>query len=448
MKKLIIDVQNIHENPKDVFEDTLHEDLVALLPVEEYDDMEVKGMEIVLEQLAEEIESELAENDKVADVAENLGDIADALDNSGNDRITPTEAQLIASSANMAVAGTDGDAADLAPALEAFKDKTIAIEQLRQKQKIAYESIADSIKNVIDKINGFIKNLFSFASKMESRINSIKSLVESLDQKKNVTVNIRKNFFFKKNGTDYVGSAKEYKELLEKSVTFFDSFSTLAIRSVTDFTDSYKNFYKTLPGSEATFEEASRLYELYMATSKEITKLPGMKERKLLANKTKSYISDFYLGGTAIRATIYDDVPVNEDNIPEMKNAISKTNIIFARWSDSGSKQDTSKVISFEVNKKYLQDLISQSEKALQIFKRFLDKTYKSNVFWSTIDGLKIEWNGKLMSLHTLIVNRGTNHTIMYISYAREFSKLLTSAPLDLVEKLAKNKAWTAEASE
>lgn len=422
----------------------MHEDLVALIGEDEYDDMEVKGMEIVLEQIAEEISTELAENDRVADVAENLGDVADVLENSGNDQITPTEAQLIATNANMAVAGTDGDAADIAPALEAFKDKSLAIEQLRAKQQIAIEGIADSLQNVVDKIGSFIKGLFSFAHRIEGRIKEIKEKIASLDAKPNkeITTKIKKTVFLKKNESEYVSSADEYKTVLEKSISFFDSFSTLAIKSVTDFSNSYKNYYKTIPGSKATFKEASRLYTLYMDTTKQIVKLPGMKKIDSMLSNVQKYRSEYLLGGAAIVAQTYGDVEVKEENIPEMKNAIAATGVVFYRWIATGLNKTEDKTIDFTVNKKYLTDIVAQAEKALDIFKKFLDKAYKSNANWSAVDGLKVEWNGKLMSLHTLIVNRGTNHTNIFISYAREYSKVLVDAPLSLVEKLAKAKEW------
>lgn len=449
-KKLIIDLESLNEDPKKVFEDSMHEDLVALIGEDEYDDMEVKGMEIVLEQIAEEISTELAENDRVADVAENLSDVADVLENSGNDQITPTEAQLIATNANMAVAGTDGDAADIAPALEAFKDKSLAIEQLRMKQQVAIEGIMDSIKNVTQKIGSYIKGLFSFAAKMENRIKGLKSKVAELDSKPNkeITTKLNKFYALKKNESEFVGSAEEYKSLLTKTVTFFDSFSTLVIKSVTNFTNSYKNYYKTLPGTDATFKEASRLYTLYMDTSKEIVNLPGIKEIPTRDSKVKKYRSEYLLGGAAVDAQIYKDVPVSEENIPEMKNAVANTGVKFKQWNAKDISKSKDKTIDFKVNKNYLIDIIAQAEKALGIFKRFLDGAYKWNSNWSMLDGAKVASASKFLSLHTQIVNKGTNHTNFYISYARAYAKVLTDYPLDVVQKLANAKEWDKAAAE
>lgn len=89
-----------------------------------------------------------------------------------------------------------------------------------------------------------------------------------------------------------------------------------------------------------------------------------------------------------------------------------------------------------------------QAEKALGIFKRFLDGAYKWNSNWSMLDGAKLASASKFLSLHTQIVNKGTNHTNFYISYARAYAKVLTDYPLDVVQKLANAKEWDKAAAE
>lgn len=457
MKKLVIDLQNIYEKPEDVFEDTMHEDLVALLPVDEYDDMEVKGMEIVLEQLAEEITSELAENDKVVDVAENLGDIADALDNSGNDNITPTEAQLVATSANMAVAGTDSDAADLAPALEAFKDKTIAIEQLRQKQEIAYESIRVSLEGIGDKIAIFIKGLFSFVAQQETRIKYIQKLVDKSDSETK-TIRVRKSRFLQKTDDEYVSSAEEYLEEFTKAVNFYKGFSESVVKAVINFGHFITKYFTTLPGTDGTFKEASRLYSEYMTMANTVAKLPGMQQgvpdgSTLYDDEDVDLYFINLIGGMQVVAYNTDvKTEITPENKSELKDNIVNSGILM----DSGAtgwtqfknvfKKGDDRYIEFQVSKEYLNKLLDLSRESLRIYKNYLNAAYKNQMEWQKIfnnytyknpDGKQVLEIKFLTSFHTLILNRAFNFLNGAVLTSQMFSAELVKMPLSIIEKMA-----------
>lgn len=449
MKKLIINMENL--DPKKVFEDTYHEDLVKLMDLEagEYDDMEVKGMEINLEQMAEDIEASIAENEKVSDVADSLSDTADVLEASESDTISPTEAQLMAISANMGVAGTQSDASDLAPSMEGFRDKLVAIEQLRMKNQIANEGIVDSVKAIGEKLSGLIAGLFSLVTKLETRIKSVKSQIQALSTKKQkeVTVKVKNSVFLRSGEGKYVKGAEEYLSLLTETVAFYDGFSKAAIKSVNIFGDSYSRMFGTI-GKKKDFETSAGLYKLYMESVKEVSKLPGMKKVAFKdSTDRKVYISKTLLGCAEVQAIVVDDVEVKEENMAELKAAVYNTNMSIGRWwGVNPDEEDKDYKITFKVNQQYLNDVLKQSEIALSIFKRFLNETYKANNK-KLKSNIKVEYTNKIASFHNLVISHGLNNNNLYISYAKRYSQLLTTSSLDLIEKLVKDKAWDTEAA-
>lgn len=401
-----------------------------------------------LEEIEEQINSEISENDKVLDIADNLYDVADAVENSGQAELNTTEKQLIASSVNMAVAGTGEDATGIAPSMEAFSDKTIMVSQLRQKHNVAIEGIVDSFQKIIEGFSDFIVRMFSFTAKIEYKLKNVKKELAGLKTAKNTKVSIqfKKSTYLKKNITEYVTDTDDYISTLKQTTAFFSKFAPLAERSISSFKGSILKYWTTLPGSEATFNAAAGLYNSYMKDYIDSTiSLPGMKKVDSLLAHVDSYRSQDLLGGSFVLVNKYNKpAEASEDNIPEMKNTISNSIVFFNRWMELVKSKNSSESnkIKFDLTIKDLETIISEVEKNLATFKLFLNSSYKSFKTSSILAGPKMEWNGRLMSLHTLIVNKGINNAIVYSSYARAYSKVLCSAPLAIVEKAVSSSKW------
>lgn len=405
-----------------------------------------------VEQLHDSLVSELQENEKVADIAENFSDMADTVEASPNSDLSDTEKQLVASSVNMAVSGTDEDACDIAPSMESFADKALLISELRKKHQIATEGIADSFQKVFTKFAEFIKGVFSFASKIEYKLRDAKKTVASLkaSKQKEIEIPFRQSTYLKKNMTEYASTYDEYLATLKKSVEFFGKFAPIAVKSVGDFKGSLFEFWTTVPGSEKTFEAASKLYNSYINEFVDNTKnLPGMKEVDSTIPHVKKYSSEPLLGGFSVFVADYTErAEAKEDNIVEMKNTINNSYVIFSKEYlpiiNTKNTEDSNKLI-YTVDIKSLEETLSEVEKALKTFKVFLNESYKSFTSIAAFKGIKMEWNGKLLSLHNFIINRGINNANFYVGYAREYSKILCSAPLDVVNKIASSSKWERE---
>jgi hypothetical protein len=407
---------------------------------------------VAVEQLQDSLVSEIQENEKVADIAENFSDMADTVEASPNSDLSDTEKQLVASSINMAVSGTDEDARDIAPSMESFADKALLISELRKKHQIATEGIADSFQKVFTKFAEFIKGVFSFASKIEYKLRDAKKTVASLkaSKQKQIEIQFTKSSYLKKNMTEYATTYDEYLATLKRSVEFFGKFAPSAVKSVGDFKGSIFEFWTTVPGSEKTFEAASKLYNSYINEFVDNTKnLPGMKEIHSDIPHIKKYSSEPLLGGFSVYVADYTErAEAKEDNVVEMKNTINNSYVIFSRdylpIINTKNTNDNGK-LTYTVEIKFLEETLSEVEKALKVFKVFLNESYKSFTTIAAFKGIRWEWNGKLLSLHNFIINRGINNANFYVGYAREYSKILCSAPLDVVNKIASSSKWERE---
>lgn len=430
------------------------EALITSIEPEENDvqSCEVGSYSPAIEEMQEALNDELQENDKVSDIAETLHDIADTIEDSPSEELTETEKQLIVSSANMAVSGTDEDASLIAPSLESFADKAMIISELRKKHQIANEGIADSFQQIFTKFAEFIKGLFSFTAKIEYRLRDAKKAVASLKaaKQKQIEIQFKKSPYLLKNMTEYVSSYEEYLETLKSTVEFFGKFAPLASNSVGDFKGAIFEYWTTVPGSEKTFEAAAGLYKKYIENFVEGTKkLPGMKKVDSKIPHVDMYSSIPLLGGFSVYVADYNQrAEAHEDNIIEMKNTINNSYVVFSKDYlplINGKNSVDSNKVGFTVDIKMLEDTLSEVEKALKVFKVFLNDAYKSFTKVAAVRNIKMEWNGKLLSLHSFIINRGINNSNFYVGYAKQYSKILCFAPLDVVNKITSSSKWERE---
>lgn len=448
MKK--IDLKNLSLEEQDLDENEIHPDLVEAATddsSEELNDIDMSDLEVGLEELSEEINIELQTNARALDVSDNLMDVASIVENSSASEISDTEKQLVAASVNMAVAGTDEDANELAPSMESFQDKVLLISELRNKCSIANESIMESIKSVFSKLADFLKGLFNFAARMEASLKETKAKVAKLSnlETKEVTVFFRNAPYLIKNAAEYVSGVGEYKALLKKTNKFYATFAPLAVNSVADFNGSVSGYFKTLFKPNDTFDEASKLYNSYINNFvKNVITLPGMLKVNNGDVFTNHYISEPMIGGTYVKASAYiKTAEANPDNISEMKNTITNSGVTIYRYKDKNKNvtKNDKKFVTFTATVEDLNQIITESEKALATFKVFINKSYRVFKAVAALEGSKFEMN-KWSSLHTLIVNRGINNCNNLVAYASKFSKVLTKEPLAVVNRIASSSKW------
>jgi hypothetical protein len=95
---------------------------------------------------------------EIHNALEDLAEIASTIDTP-----TPREVALFQTAANMAVAGTDNEATDILPAMEAFKP--LALEGFTDKIKESIKKIIQYFKDMWNKFSDWIKSLFTKKTK-------------------------------------------------------------------------------------------------------------------------------------------------------------------------------------------------------------------------------------------------------------------------------------------
>lgn len=129
-------------------------------------------------QDAADAEAEIAAAERTLDVSEALEDLAAVSD--GIEEATPTEAALIDTTAQMAVAGTDIQPEEIVPAMEGYVGRRIATEDLRDRAKTIWEAIKRMLKSIWEKIEGFFYKIFGRVPKLRRTIEGLKKKLEDM----------------------------------------------------------------------------------------------------------------------------------------------------------------------------------------------------------------------------------------------------------------------------
>jgi len=140
--------------------------------------------DLVVEATAEgaAIDTELNEVDRMADMSDALEDLAVVADGiageNGDGEATQTEAALMDTVANAAVAGTDVDASEIVPAMESHGGKRrYAAESIRERARAIWEAIKKILKQVWEKITSFMYKIFGTIPTLRRRVEDLKKRV-------------------------------------------------------------------------------------------------------------------------------------------------------------------------------------------------------------------------------------------------------------------------------
>lgn len=134
--------------------------------------------DLQIQQGQDGLASDIKDLDRAEDISEALEDLAMIASNI--DEMTPERVALFQTAANMAVAGTNVDAASILPSMEALKDKTMAMEGFFDTIKTVLSNIGKAIMVLIEKIIDFVKGIFSATVRYTNKLKNLKEKIKEL----------------------------------------------------------------------------------------------------------------------------------------------------------------------------------------------------------------------------------------------------------------------------
>lgn len=118
---------------------------------------------------------DVAEATRVEDISDNLLNIADDAENI--EELTPQQAALIDTAAEMAVAGTDEDPDMVIPSMEQYIGKRVSVEGLRETAKTIWENIRNFVISLWKRVVAMFQQLFSVMPRQQARIKALREAI-------------------------------------------------------------------------------------------------------------------------------------------------------------------------------------------------------------------------------------------------------------------------------
>ncbi len=394
---------------------------------------------VAIEEALNEIADELGDNDRVLEVVDGLEDVQAIVENTPDGETV--DIPMLQTAANMAVAGTDADAQDIIPALEAFKDKQLAVEAIGEKIKGALSSVVESIKNIGSKGLELVKSIFSVVKYLEDGIKSRASKIGSINS--NVSFTVPSSRYFQKNKDSYVADGKDYIASLSEASKFYTAFSTSTSKLFAAFDGSIFEWYTTI-GADA--KKANE--KLYNAVVKDfgqgLKSLPGVTETS--SNKsTQTFNSPVMLGGVSLTTTLPRHVIDFGGKTSEIKATINETQYKFGKDYIFHNKSNRS--IDFNLSKNDLNTIVKLSSTLLQDVKKFLDASAKSFKVFATLNAGSNPFGGiksiqgqnvletGIFGVGLLLINKGQNAATSYLSFTRAYGENLIRSAFIVLDK-------------
>lgn len=173
------------------------------------------------------VNADMAQVERISDMSDALEDLAVVTDGMGEDGPSDTEAALVDTMANMAVAGTDVEATEIVPAMESFGGRKLrySSESIRDRAKAIWESIRKFLKQIWDKITSFFYKIFGTIPALRRRLEALKKSIDDNSRRviedKKITISTSVSALsvdykqpkngeeLKKNFTTFVNEAKD-----------------------------------------------------------------------------------------------------------------------------------------------------------------------------------------------------------------------------------------------
>lgn len=141
---------------------------------------EAEVMEETAISQSEELTEEVAEANRMLDVADSMEDLAVVTEPIVE--ATPAETQLVQIAGDMAVAGSDEvTAEDLVPATESFVGRRIASEAFMDKAREIWERIKQWLKEVWAKVEKFFYNIFGTIPRAKKKLEALEKRIEDIE---------------------------------------------------------------------------------------------------------------------------------------------------------------------------------------------------------------------------------------------------------------------------
>lgn len=125
--------------------------------------------------LHNQVQAGLDEAVRVEDVSNNILDISDTVE--GVSELTPQQAALIDTAAEMAVAGTDTNPDVVIPSMECYIGTKLSVEGFRETAANVWRQIREFVEQLIEQIKQALKNFFSALPRQLQRIKMLRQLV-------------------------------------------------------------------------------------------------------------------------------------------------------------------------------------------------------------------------------------------------------------------------------
>lgn len=339
------------------------------------DDTQAEIEEILsIESLGEEISNEIAESNRVEEVADNLLDLSTIVERI--EHPSETDIALIQTTANMAVAGTDVAAQAILPAMESFTDMGVAAEGIGEKAAAAYNSLRESAAGLAQKVGQFIKKIFSTLSYKEQKLGELKNRVNALPNGAVGSFPMRHTTWFVTDDEEGITDIKDFIGAAKSAVGMYSHYSDAWLGLVTTFQGTVLKSAKRAVGRGGEDMQLGAYGDAWLnGFLGKMSKLKGMQKTDHATKPgVTTYASPAYLGADRIIVNIPSDNSVTASGI-DVVNTI--------KFKQVAKKTAWANRVTFTTTKSELKQLVGMAETQLLNMKKFLDANYKSAQKWN-----------------------------------------------------------------
>ena len=316
---------------------------------------------LAVEELSEEIANDQADVERSIEVADGLEDVATIAENI--DQPSPTDIALIQTAANMAVAGTDGDATELVPAAESITSGKALAADLRERIGYAQEGIMDSFKAIGEKLGTLGERIREKFTSFLGRLASVRNAINSSEKTK-FTVKIKEGDFSVAKGVK-ISSAAELTKAVNQTMAFQADLCSQAIALNQSYTNVVGNVIENFKAntffSDAKARQGAKYFGPIMTATNQLANTKGSIKSAIPTEGGNTTVIGAAIGDYVVKVGAPDKAAASSDGmtIKDFLAVFKKYDILFEK---NGNAQ-ASEAAEFEVNKQYLEGLVASIEK-------------------------------------------------------------------------------------
>lgn len=237
--------------------------------------LEEEAVEVAeMAEIGNEITEDNNGQERAADTVQGLENLEAVVTNI--EETTPAEAALVDQAVDMATTGTQIDADDIAPSMESYVGKRMAIESIRDSAARIWNSIMEMLKRIWERVETFFYKAFGVLPSIRRRLESLEDAIDAARSKsienKKVTVTSGVTYLsidYKpvKKGSELLSAVKELNKTA--SYVFNDGVEAFAkagediATAISDFEVAKKD------------ESVKKAIEALKSMGGKLTKLPG-----------------------------------------------------------------------------------------------------------------------------------------------------------------------------